>query len=107
MSLEPNVAQDPTPARDANPFLNPSQTSNEGPTGTAQLLLQEAQSAAEKEGMIAPRAPVKSDSQSQGAARIPASTVAIPEQIKQLTDSIASFAKPIKRLQDPGEPSDF
>lgn len=107
VSLEPNAAQNPAPARDPNPFLNPSQTSNEGPTETAQRLLQEAQSAAEREGMIAPRAPVKSDGESPSVAREPASTVAIPDQIKQLTDSIASFAKPIKRLHDSGETSDF
>ena len=107
VSLEPNAAQNPAPARDPNPFLNPSQTSNEGPTETAQRLLQEAQSAAEREGMIAPRAPVKSDGESPSVARAPASTVAIPDQIKQLTDSIASFAKPIKRLHDSGETSDF
>ena len=104
VSLEPNVEQASATDRASNPFLNPSQPRNESPTGTAKQLLEEAQSAAESEGMIAPRVPVKSDSESP-ATRMPASTVAIPDQIKQLTDSIASFAKPIKRLQDPGETS--
>ena len=101
VSLEPNTS-DAEPLPSTNPFLNPSQTGDEGPAATARRMLEEAKVEAEQQGMVAPVVPVKPDAETMNAARLPASTVPIPDQIKQLTDSIASFAKPIDRFQDPG-----
>ena len=107
VALGPNAATDPDPARKSNPFLNPGKTGEEGPAATAKQLLDEAKTEAEKQGMVAPTVPVKASEETTDAARTPASTVPIPAQIKQLTDSIASFAKPIDRIQNPGNPTDF
>jgi len=106
VTLEPNASNASDSGRSANPFLTPEKTSREGPTPTAQRMLEEARAEAERKGMVAPVVPNPSDETSP-ASRIPASTVPIPEQIKQLTDSIASFAKPIQRVEQPSKSSDF
>ncbi len=102
VSLEPNDSDASAPSRAVNPFLNPRQTGDEGPAATARRMLEEAKAEAEQQGMVAPVVPVKPDAETMNASRVPASTIPIPDQIKQLTDSIASFAKPINRFQDPG-----
>jgi uncharacterized protein involved in exopolysaccharide biosynthesis len=102
VSLEPNDSDASASSRAVNPFLNPRQTGDEGPAATARRMLEEAKAEAEQQGMVAPVVPVKPDAETMNASRVPASTIPIPDQIKQLTDSIASFAKPINRFQDPG-----
>ena len=90
-----------------NPFLNPSQSSSETPSATAQRMLEEGQAEAKSQGMVAPVSAVKPDAETALSGREPANTVPIPDQIKQLTDSIASFAKPITRVQDSVNKTDF
>ena len=102
VSLEQNTSSATTPSLNTNPFLNPDQSGGEGPAATAQRLLDEGKAEAEQQGMVTPVAPVKPDAETVDSARQPAATVPIPDQIKQLTDSIASFAKPIERIQAPG-----
>ncbi len=119
VSLEPDVARgsnqpdssdtaDPSgKERGTNPFLNPGQSSNDAPPANTQRMLDEAKAAAESQGMVTPVAPVKPNAETTQSGRMPAATVPIPDQIKQLTDSIASFAKPIERIKDSGKNTDF
>jgi len=101
VALEPNASSSPDPAGSTNPFLNPTKSSSDGPAATAQRMLDEAKTEAESKGMVAPTAPATPAAETTDGGRLPATTVPIPDQIKQLTDSIASFAKPIERVQNP------
>lgn len=94
-------------ARSVNPFLNPGQASKNTPSATAQRMLEEAKAEVESQGMMTPVVPVKSIAETTQSGRMPVATVPIPDQIKQLTDSIASFAKPIERVKDSGKNADF
>jgi uncharacterized protein involved in exopolysaccharide biosynthesis len=101
-SAGPEIEDRQSGDRSTNPFLNPG---NQSPV--AQRMLEEAKAEAERQGIVPPVVPVKPDASSNPAGRIPTSTVPIPDQIKELTDSIASFAKPIERVKDAQKNTDF
>ncbi len=75
-------------------------TAEETTAELARQALVDAKINAALEGTLPPVAPAPTEEDKAEQGRLPASTIAIPDQIRKLSDSISSLAKPISRVNE-------